>query len=170
MKNYPKKFNKGITLIETVITAVISVIIVLAVATLMADSQKGYNSVYEKTFSPVSIDATVARKIFSRTIRQCSKSAGVFISDDLDAVEARYYSNYGAGSVDRYARFYLSGNSVYLENGIIEPRQSLTVEKICDNADSLKFSAYGDSVYMHLYLDNDESRCELNTSAILNAP
>ena len=171
MKYRIRKFRSGVTLVELAMVSVISVIVILAVTTLMADSQKGYNSVYNKTNSNLANDDFVVRKMFSSVIRQCSNETGATtVAVDGSWVQAQYYSSPSAESLDRYAKFYLQDGELLLEKGVITPASTQSLQTVCQSVSSVVFKKNGNSVFMFLELNDGTNSRGINTSAILYNP
>jgi hypothetical protein len=171
MKYRIRKFRSGVTLVELTMVSVISVIVILAVTTLMADSQKGFNSVYNKTNSNLANDDFVVRKIFSSVIRPCSNdSNATSVAVDGSWVQMQYYSGTSTDSLDRYAKFYLQDGELLLEKGVITPASTLSLQTVCQSVSSVVFKKNGNSVFMFLELNDGTNSREINTSAILHNP
>lgn len=171
MKHPIRKFRSGVTLVELSMVSVISVIVILAVTTLMADSQKGFNRVYNKTNSDLANDDFVVRKMFSSVIRQCSnENIATTVASDGSWVQMQYYSSPSAESLDRYSKFYLQDGELLLEKGVILPASTLSLQTVCKNVSSVVFKKNGNSVFMFLELNDGTNSRGINTSAILQNP
>lgn len=171
MKYRIRKIRSGVTLVELAMVSVISVIVILAVTTLMADSQKGYSSIYNKANSDVANDNFAVRKVFTSVVRQCSnENSATDIALDGSLVRMQYYSVTSAESLDRYAKFYLQNGDLLLEKGVIMPESTLSLQMVCHNVSSVMFRKIGCSVFMFLELNDGTNSRKINTSAILQNP
>ena len=171
MKYRIRKFRSGVTLVELAMVSVISVIVILAVTTLMADSQKGFNGIYNKTNSDLAYDDFAVRKVFSSVIRQSSNDNGATaVAVDGSWVQVQYYSSTSAESLDRYAKFYLQDGELLLEKGVISPASTLSLQTVCKSVSSVVFKKNGTSVFMFLELNDGTNSRGINTSAILQNP
>ncbi len=172
MKNTrPKTKYSGLTLVELMVASCISVIVILAVATLLADSQKGFNRLYENTNSDVAQDENVIRKIFASVIRQSSTSdTATSIGTDGQWLQVQYYSSTNADSLDRYAKFYLQNDQLILEKGSIDPLETISLQTVAHNVQSVHFNKIGTSIQMYLDLNDQTYSREVITSANLKNP
>lgn len=163
-----KPVNKisGFTLIELMVTLIISAIIISAVGVLVADSSGWFSDSYRKIHSKPAVESLVARKTFERVVRQ-SSGTGFLLSPDQSEVEIYYYSS-PTVPLDRFARFYLSGTDLMLEKGYISPKTALSSETICSNVSSCTFKTAGTAVQMILILDDGKYREGSVTSAIMH--
>jgi len=156
----------GFTLVELMVTILISVIIVSAIGVMIADSSGWFSDSYRKINSQSAIESLVARKTFESIVRQ-SCGTGLSISPDGTSVEINYYSSPGY-PLDSYASFYTSGTDLILEKGTLGPKTTLSSETVCSNVSQCTFRSAGSAVQMILLLDDGENqRCSL-TSAILH--
>jgi prepilin-type N-terminal cleavage/methylation domain-containing protein len=164
-KNKRMSNRKGFTLIELMIATGLASAIVVGVGMLLVDSQRGWNTMYSRTYSDVSTDAHVARRMFDRVVRNAS-SQGILLDEFGAWVEVYYYSDPNSVVVDRYARFYGSNNQLLIEYGALNPKQTLNTEIICGNVSSYVFKSAGNSVQMLLTLDNGSQSATIVASAV----
>ena len=160
--------RKGFTIVELMIATGLSSAVVVGVGMLLVDSQRGWNSMYSRTYSDVSTDSHVARRRFDSVVRNASNQ-GILLSADGSWVEVYYYSDPNSAVVDRYARFnnYSDNSSqLIIEYGVVQPRQTLNTETICGNVSSCVFKSAGNSVQMLLTLDNGSQSATIVTSAV----
>jgi hypothetical protein len=160
--------RKGFTLVELMIATGLASTVVVGVGMLLVNSQRGWNTMYSRTYSDVSTDSHVARRRFDSVVRNASNQ-GVLMSADGSWVELYYYSDPNSVIVDRYARFYNdSDNSgqLIIEYGVVEPRQTLNTETVCENVSSCIFKSAGNSIQMLLTLDNGSQSATVVTSAV----
>ena len=159
---------KGITIIELMAAVVVSLIIILGLGIVLADSHRGWNTMYDRMYSGVVVEGAIARKAFERVARKAKR--GLFSLDDVDGewVELYYYSDVNTVNVDRYARFYKLGEELKLEYGIIEPRAELGTENLCSNVSDCVFTVTGGTAQMQLILDNGSQTSTVTSSAFIH--
>lgn len=143
----------GFTLIELIIAMAASLIVMLGVALVLANSQKSWHRLYNRAFSDIVGDSYVAGKKFKATIRKASQD-GFLVDDNGNRIEVYYYSDENTADVDRYARFYELDGDLNLEFGKLDPRATLEVRTICGNVSECFFATAGRSAQMVLTLDN----------------
>ena len=173
MKKTKIKIRHGLTMIEMIVAAVMAVIIIFGIGIVLADSQKGWNQMYDRIYSDVVNDSYVARKTFDHVIRKASREK-FFIGVDGSWLEVYYYSSSGSSDVDSYARFYCTGvtsNSIgqlNVEYGTLDPKQTAYTRTICENVADCVFKSTGRSAQMILTLDNGSLTATVSTSAVLH--
>jgi len=150
----------------------IVVIVVLALGTVIADSMRGWNRMYDHVYADVRTDSFVARKTFDQVIRKATSqiyqvdSAGTWL-------EVYYYSASSASIVDRYARFYASSGALLVEYGTWtagaeSSKTRLRTDIVCENVASCVFKADGRSAQMVLTLDDGSQNIVVVTSAVMH--
>ena len=172
------KFRAGVTLIELVVTVIAAIILILGITGILAGGHKNYATMYTRTTSQVIRNGYEARRIFDRIVRESTIKRC-----DLDAggtgLYVYYYSdpaNMIIVNPDRYARFYLSGTDLIMEQGVVANGFFTTIPApppsapwlsgtgtmvIAQNVDATAasangiFSVSGSSVRMVLILDNE---------------
>jgi len=159
------KVAGGFTLVELMITAVIMVIVGLAIGVVIVDGQSSWNTMYDRINSDVASDGYVARKKFDAVMRRASRERTV-LGGEGDWLEVYYYADDDSVTVDRYARFYVSDDDLNLEVGQLEPRVTLGVETVCGNVSGCTFKQAGQSVQMILTLDNGTQANTVVSSAV----
>jgi len=148
-----KRCGKGFTMVELMTGSMISVIVVLGMGFVMADTQNAWNRTYRSVYADAVVDSYAARRAFDSVIRKAG--AATYTIDDLGGwIEIRYYADSESQSPDRYARFYGAGSRLEVEHGIVEPRELLSTTTICENVSSYAFKTTGRSVQMLLSLDD----------------
>ena len=157
----------GFTLIELMIAITASMIVMLGVALVMANSQKSWNQLYTRAFSDVVGDSNVAGIKFKDIIRKASQY-GFVVDSKGKGIEVYYYNNEDSGAVDRYAHFYELEGDLNLEIGKLNPRETLEVQTVCTNVTECLFTASGRSAQMMLTLDNGSRTISTVTSAFLH--
>ena len=158
---------KGLMLIELMIATVITVIVILGVAIILTDSQRGWNAMYNRIYSDVVTDGHIARRTFDRVIRKASRD-NIALDDAGLWVEVRYYQDANSTIVDRYARFYEADGQLNIEYGKLDPRETLNVQTVCENVSDCVFMAQGTSVQMILSLDNGSEAATVVSSAVVH--
>ena len=162
---------KGLTIVELIIAILLAVIVTLAVAAVIGDAQKDFNSVYNRTFCEAVAEGHIMRRVFPAVIRQASSSSGsTSLAGDGSWIEVQYYSSDEVEDPDRYAKFYEYNNELVLERGILEPRETLSLQVVCENVSSVKFASNGASAQMLLELDDGQQQYTLNYSAVMHNP
>lgn len=157
--------SKGFSLLELMMATTMACIVVVGVGVVLVDSQRGWNAMYTRTYSDVVTDAHVARRTFDRVVRNAS-SQGVLLDDYGNWVEVYYYSDPNSSIVDSYARFLSSNSQLTVEYGVVEPRQTLNTETVCENVSSCVFKLAGNSVQMVLTLDDGSQNATIVASAV----
>jgi len=159
--------RKGFSLLELMMATTLACIVVVGIGVVLVDSQRGWNTMYTRTYSDVVTDAHVARRMFDSVVRNAS-SQGILLDDYGGWVEVYYYSDPNSAIVDRYARFLSSNSQLTIERGVVEPRQTLNTETICGNVSSCVFKSAGNSVQMVLTLDDGSQNATIVASAVLH--
>lgn len=159
--------RKGFTIIELMVATGLASTIIIAVGVLVVDSQRGWNTMYNRAYSDVVTDSHVARRMFDSVIRNAS-SQGILLDDAGGWVEIYYYSDPNSPAIDRYARFYGSNDQLLIEYGALNPRQTLNTEIICADVTSCVFMSAGNSAQMILTLDNGSQNKTVVASAVMH--
>ena len=161
------KVQRGFTIIELIIATGIAVIIISAVGIILADSQRGWNTMYNHIYSDVVTDGYVARKMFDAVIRKASSEK--FLLDDAgNWLEVYYYADSDSTVVDRYARFYEAGGQLNVEYGKLDPRETLTIRIVCKNVSGCTFKRAGRSAQMILTLNNGSQTVTVVSSSVMH--
>jgi hypothetical protein len=163
--------RRGLTLIELMAATVIAIIVVSGIGLILADSQRGWNRMYDRIYSDVVTDSYVARKRFDGVVRQASGEK-FFLDAAGNWAEVYYYADVNSTNLDRYARFIYQGDgNLYLENGTVDAasvKATSSVETVCGNVTNCVFSASGRSVQMILTLDNGSQTANVVTSCVMH--
>lgn len=158
---------KGFTLIELMVATMIGGIVMFGVAIILADSQRGWNAMYNRTYSDVVTDGHIARRTFDRVIRKASGQS-LLLDAAGDWLEVYYYADANSIVVDRYACFYESDGQLNIEYGRLNPRATLSIQTVCENVQGCVFMAQGTSVQMILRLDNGSETATVVSSAVMH--
>jgi Tfp pilus assembly protein FimT len=161
--------RQGFTIVELMITVLIVTMVMFGIGVMVVDSQRGWNRMYNRIYSDVATGSYVARRTFDSVIRKAS--GGQLLLDDAATwIEVYYYADANSAVIDRYARFsYDAGDSqLSIEYGIAEPRQTLSVQTVCENVSSCVFKRAGRSAQMMLTLDDGSQTASVVTSAVMH--
>ena len=159
--------RRGFTLIELVITVVVSTIVIIGIGVVLADSQRGWNKMYNRVYSDVVTDGYVARKMFDAVIRKASREK-LLVDDAGNWIEVYYYADGSSTIIDRYARFYETEGQLNIEYGKLDPRETLTTQTVCENVSDCVFKGTGCSAQMMLTLDNGLQTATVTSSAVMH--
>jgi pilin/secretion family protein with methylation motif len=168
---YKKEHNrKGVTLTELMVTLLLSTVVVLALGSVLADSQRGWVDMYSRAYSEVVTDAYVSQRVFSAVIRKSSIIA-CELGTSNEYVQVYYYHELSSTELDRYAKFYVSGGKLMMELGeftvaTFTPSTVLSTTTLASNVTSAVFDVKGTSVQMFLSLDNNKEQLQVTCSAV----
>jgi hypothetical protein len=173
MKPKAVKNKPGYALTELTMTFALAGIVILAMCSVLVDSQRGWNRTFKRVFSDVVTDAYVARKTFDSIVRKSSYTRAAVgdhsIGDDF--IQVYYYDDHNTSTqLDRYARFYKSGSSLMVDYGRLDVNGNPTGEPrtvvLAMNVREACFSLAGASAQMTLRLDNGDQQLTVMTSAV----
>jgi len=156
----------GFSVVELMAATVVSVVVIFGVGAVLVDSQKGWNTTYERTYSGVAIDGDLARRTFDAVMRKASGTNIILDDDTGSAVTVRYYNDSASTILDRYARFYLDGRDLKVEYGNLDPGEVLNTRRLCTNVSSCAFNTAGRAVEMVLRLDDGSRAATIVSSAV----
>jgi Tfp pilus assembly protein PilV len=159
------RIQTGFTLIELMISAVIVMIVGLAIGAVIVDCQTSWNTLYDRMNSDVVTDGYVAKRKFDAVMRNASRSRLVLAADGR-WIEVYYYAGASSVVVDRYARFYVTDGNLNLEVGQLDPSEVIGVETLCGNVSECTFKQAGTSAQMTLTLDDGIQTNTIVTSAV----
>ncbi len=144
--------RSGFTLIELMVTILISVMVFGGIGLVIADSHRGWNKMYNRNNTGVVPDSYVAGKAFDHICRR-AYSLVVVLGGSSDTLTVFYYANPAAlppekpePLPDSYARFYLSGTNLMVDYGSLVPNtfnlQSppASTQKLAEKISSVRFS------------------------------
>lgn len=173
MKFKPFKNKHGFTLIELTQALVMSAIVILGIGVLLYDTQRGWNTMYERVYGDVTTEAYAARKAFDAI---CRKSSVIRyeLGENNEFLEVYYYQNDSTATMpDRYARFYTAGTQLLVEHGDLEegtynpdPSLESIIIILADNVTNAKFFVSGTCVQMIALLDDGNNSTVVTTSAV----
>lgn len=164
---YEKNIKRGgFTLIELMVTIVISTIALLGVGFVLVDSQQGWNRMYNRVHRGVVADAYVARTAFDSAVR---KSSAKRYTLGISSVEVYHYESLNSTELDKYAKFYVAAGQLLAEYGDYDEATGSTsataMRTLAENVESCDF--YVDaSVTMVLVLTDGDRTMKVMSSAI----
>ncbi len=160
--------RQAFTLIELMVATVLASIVTLGISIILADSQRGWQTMYNRIYSDVITDGHSARRAFDNVLR---KASGERYSLDTAGgwIEVYYYADANSTSVDRYARFFQDGNGhLNVEFGRLNPTETVAVQTICSNVSSCIFKTAGRSAQMILTLDSGTQNATVVSSSYMH--
>lgn len=168
MKGTLKK--TGFTLVELMVTIIISAMLVLTIGIVMLDTQRGWLDTYAKVHGGAADDAAMAKVAFDRIVRKSSLSAYQLpASDDLTVY---YYSDWeNSLTLDRSARLYRSSvnpSELYVEHTALDTGDSLSSVRLASNVSDLEFLPVSGGFTMKLTLDDGREQTTVVSTAILH--
>lgn len=168
MKKY---FRAGITMVELMMTILISTIVVVGIGVAMVDGQKSYSLMSERTQGDVVTDAYVAKATFSRICRKASIMRCLPLIGDMGSfAEVYYYNDSNSLSPDRYAAFRVNGGSLLADYGTYvsstKNKTLLATQTLARNVNSAQFAVQGSSVIMTLSLLKGNQAITLTCSSV----
>jgi hypothetical protein len=124
---------------------------------LLANGQKSWGQLFGRVYGDSAIDSFAAQKAFDTVCRKASLRKYV-LNEAADSLELYYWDGSSAASTpENYARFYQSGEDMFVEYGSTETGTwqpdggaPVTTVKLASDVESLKFTAEGTSVQMFL--------------------
>jgi hypothetical protein len=165
-----RRCSSGLTLVELSIVMVISVIVLLGLGIVLADSEYSWQKMYERANGQVETDTLVAQKTFDAIVRK-AVSDNFLLDTGGHWVEVYYCSSVDLDSADRYARFYCIGDpnrQLNVEYGQLNPKQTLSTQTLCNNVSSCVFKNSGKSIFMILTLSKGSLTLTTVSSAFMN--
>ena len=162
----------GFTFVELMIATVFAGIIILGIGVVIVDGHRGWQVMYNRIYSDVATDGYVARKTFDAVIRKAS-TEGLLLDGAGNWIEVYYCQDGNSTSVDSYARFYYENDGegsgrLNVEYGKLNPRETLTVQTVCENVSGCIFKAAGRSVQMILTLTNGTETSTIVSSGVMH--
>ena len=114
-----RKVARGLTLIELMVAILASMVLIIAVSAMLYHGHVGYNRLFRRVNSEVVRNAYEARRTFDVLVRRSSIRRCDLLNGNNEAYIFYFYNpqNMAIEDPDRYARFYLSGTQLMLEQG-----------------------------------------------------
>jgi hypothetical protein len=159
----------GVTLIELMVAAAMSVIVMFGVAIMFYNGQKGWNNMYGRMYSDVVTNSYTAKKMFDSVVRKASIN-GFVLDEAAPSLEVHYYNDPNSSVADRYGKFYCQEKHLYFEYGILKLKEKEKVGTVpmCGNVSDCVFKENGRSMQMILTLDNGSQKNTTVTSAVMH--
>jgi prepilin-type N-terminal cleavage/methylation domain-containing protein len=170
---------RGFTLTEMAAAMLIMTIVVLGMGVTFVDSSKGWTRMYDRAYEGVVGDAFAARRAFDAVVRR-SVTDVCRLSADGRSIVVFYYADSGSTAVDRYARFFLQGDELRVEYGVIHSAVALVNEyghwgaehysvssgiTLAQSVTDVNFSVNGACARMILKLDDGTVSMTVSSSA-----
>lgn len=113
------KTAKGLTIIELMITVLAALVLIVAVVAILAEGHLGYRKLFRRVNSEVVRNSYEARTTFDRLVRKSSIRRCDLRNGNNEAYVYYFFNpqNLLIEDPDRYARFYLNGSQLWLEQG-----------------------------------------------------
>jgi hypothetical protein len=159
--------RKGLTLTELIIAVTVSTVVAIVAGVVLVDGHRCWARMYSRTYSDVATDTYVARKTFDAVVRKASRQRHL-LDEAGKWVEVYYHASDASTVPDCYARFFLSGDRLCLEDGRLNPRETSSVKTVCKNVSNCTFKAAGRSVQMILTLDDRTQTATVTASAVMH--
>ena len=160
--------RRGFSLGELTVTVIVTMILILGAAFMLTDSQRMWGRIYGRANSDVVQEGFIARKTFERLVRKASRD-GFLVDPAGFWLEVYYYASDSSTTLDRYACLYESAGELVVEDGILEPRETLNVRTVCRRVQRCVFKGDGRSAQMLLTLSNGERTIEVPASAFMHS-
>ena len=163
--------NRGLTLIELMVTLLAAMVLIVGVSAMLYHGHVGYSRLFRRVNSEVVRNAYEARRTFDRIVRR-SSIRRCDLADGNNTAYVYYFTNPQDVTIkdpDRYAKFYVSGTQLRLEQGNVQagtfglPLPGRTATGEMPHAQKVTapgvgiFSRQGNAVRMVLILDNETS-------------
>lgn len=160
--------RKAFTLVEMMVAVAFMGIVTLGVGIVLADTQRGWSSLYNHIYSGVVVDGETATRTFNSVVRKAS-SQDVVVDPYGTWVEVSYYASQDSTYLDEYARFYTSGSELkvtYCSIDTVDEINELLTQTLCSNVSSCVFIPGQFSVQMVLRLENESEATTVVSSAV----
>lgn len=168
-----KRNKSALTLIEMMIAILVSSIVVLGMGAVLADAQRGYNSMYNRINSPVVVDAYVAKAAFDAIVRKSDMTNVGYNSANTKTITVYYYSDandYTILTPDRYATFTadLGDKELTLDVGNWDGtnKSLLSTTILANDIKDAYFAPNGACIYMMIEVDNGKENLIITCSSI----
>lgn len=191
------KSARGLTLVELMVATLAALIVILGASAILYNGHVGYRRLFRRVNSDVVRNAYEARRTFDRLVRKASmkridpRDGDYRFLADENQLYVYYYLTPQSLVIDRYARFYLSGTELRLEQGTVTggfqtpppglPNLSTTSDTLLANnviaPDTGIFAVDGNALRMVLVIDDETGstlprietlRMTITTTAIRN--
>jgi len=148
-------------MIEVLVAIAMVGIMTLGAGVLLANGQKSWGNLYGRVYGDSAIGSLAVQKAFDTVCRKASLRKYV-LGGSADSLELYYWNGSSTASTpEKYARFYLSNEEVFVEYGTTQAGTwqpdtgaPVTTVKLAGDVESLTFAVEGTSVQMFLsYID-----------------
>jgi len=110
------------TLIELMVTILAALVLIVGISSMLYHGHMGYRRLFRRVNNEVVRNAYEARRTFDRIVRR-SSIRRCDLADGNNTAYVYYFANPQNMSVedpDRYAKFYVSGTELRLEEGTVQ--------------------------------------------------
>lgn len=169
MKHNTFTNRKAFTLVELMVTMAIALIVLLSVGMVLVDSQKGWNTMYNRVYGDVVTDGYIARKTFDAVVRKASIKRVDFVSSN--DFYTYYYQEQASTKLDRYARFYTSDNQLMVDYGHLDDNENrLKAYNTVILAKNVKTAYFANppGVAIQMILELDDGRQTMDVTCTAN--
>ena len=155
--------NNGFTMTEILVVIATVSIVTLGTGVLLANGQKSWGRLFDRVYSDQTVGSFTVQQAFNTVCRKASLRKYV-LNGAANSLELYYWDTVSTASTpEKYARFYCSGETMYVEYGTLaagtwQPDEgtAATTIKLAEGVESLKFTVQGTSVQMFLtFADRD---------------
>ena len=167
MKHKTLRIRKGLSITELSTATVVATILIISAAAMFVGGEQQWRKIYSRANSNVKTDAIVAQKTFDNLLRKACgdeyqiDSAGTWI-------EVYCYAGDSSTDPDRYVRLYEQSGDLLLEQGWLDPKETLSVRIVCSNVTQCTFKANGRSAQMFLTLQNEDQTVKVPAVAFMH--
>jgi len=170
VKNIRTQNRKAVTLIELMVTLLLASVVIVALGSVLVDSQRGWLAMYSRVNSDVVVDGYAAKRAFRTMVRKASIKA-CLIGTGNEYVQLYYYDSPSSTGIDRYVKFYLDGSDLKKDVGSLTtdtyiPLAVLSTTIMAGNVTSVVFDVNNTSVQMFLALNNGDEQLKISASAV----
>ncbi|MBN2589345.1 MAG: prepilin-type N-terminal cleavage/methylation domain-containing protein [Sedimentisphaerales bacterium] len=166
--------NKGITLIELMVTVVIIVVAIVSISGVIAGVHKDYSKMYKRVHGNVTNESYTARLKFDQVCRR-GTAGKALIDTSIPSLEIWYYSVPNVNDEaylppDKFARFYRSDTNLMLSTGDIGSSAD-TTQIVASNVIGLEFSYLNPkSVQMVMTLKDQNHSKTITCGSVMHNP
>ena len=169
------KSARGVTLIELIVATIAALIVILGASAILYHGHIGYGKLFRRVNSEVVRNGYEVRRTFDRLVRKASmeridpRDGDYRFLAEENQLYVYYYLTPQSLVIDRYARFYLAGTDLRLEQGTVTggfqaappglPDLSTTSDTLLASnvtaPETGVFAAQGNALRMVLLLDDE---------------
>lgn len=152
---------------ELLIATVTLSVLFCAVGVVFSNNELAWQNIYDWAYDGPVPDSSIAAKMFDGWIRKASID-NCSVDPQGSWLEVSYYANSDSTVLDRYARFYVAGGTLKVENGQLSPRTALNTQTLCNNVSNCIFKTEGQSAQMILTLSKGSRTITTVSSAVMH--